>query len=66
MPAKRPSKTDRMIVARHIRAEATMMRSNAEQWRANPDAAGVLVKMAAQQEERAERLERVADWMVDL
>lgn len=69
MPSKRPPKADRMIVANHLRADATMMRSQAETNRTlpvAPEVAEAFRKFSAQQEARAARFERVANWMVDL
>lgn len=62
MPRK-PTRADRMIVANYIRAEATMMRAGAEKLAADCEPSAVLHKLVRQQETRAERLERVADWM---
>lgn len=61
-----PTRADRHIVSNYLRAEAAMMRSAAEGWRDTPDEDGVLDRFAAQQETRAGRLERVAEWMTNV
>ena len=70
MPRK-PSLRDRRIVSHHLYADAVMMRSHAEHYREQaaaeerPDVAETLVRAAALDEARAERFERLADWMVE-
>ncbi len=63
---KPPTHAERRLTANYLRAEATMLRSQAEEWRAKPDDAGVLLRLAAQQERRAGVFEKVAKWMVSV
>lgn len=65
---KPPRKSTRMRIANYLRAEATMMRSQAETGRRNargmqPDAAAVTLRFAAQSENRAKMFEESADWV---
>jgi hypothetical protein len=60
---KPPTKATRMKIANYLRAQAVMLRSEADGLREKPDEAGHLLRMAAQQEKRAVMFEEFADWV---
>lgn len=66
---KRPTKADRVSVAKFLRDEARNQRGYADGDRLRavdrtPDIVAYLQKTARLHEAKADRLERIADWMV--
>jgi hypothetical protein len=67
-PVKPPRKATRLKMASYLRAEATIMRGQAEKGRDDAkamtaEAAAVTIRFAVQQEARAKMFEEFADWV---